>query len=464
MDQLRNEQIENFFSSKDPSRVLAQLNSEQINRLFAKLRAHHQELSQLARQDPLTQLPNRYYFEMSIKRLLAQAKRHHYQLAVLYIDLDGFKQANDHYGHHVGDQILVEVANRIRALTRDEDLIARLGGDEFILVLPRIEHKTDAGRVAQKLIDSVSDISISDYPDLEISTCVGIATFPLAAQTASDLIQCADTALYTAKSHGQSQFAFYTTEINTEYQRYEAMFQSLQHSVCQEQLSLQYMPVMSLPLLERVGLMLRLPEMSELAISYWETQDNFYVNLMTVYMRQLSQLVAHWYQSGLDKKSFFILVEVLPSLLMHETIRALIIELIQSYPGLRSQLVLYLVDVPNQQVARHIYAFCQKQHLQYSCSYSDSLATLIHNFRAQMMPTLMNFNINKLFGHDVVMQKDMLFLQSYLQFSQLLHLPLLFTDIDTYAQKKLITQLESGLVCGKVFAAELSESELLNLY
>ncbi len=463
MDDLRSEQIENFFSSKNPSQVLSQLNSEQINRLFAKLRAHHQELSQLARQDALTQLPNRYYFEMSMKRLLAQALRHHYQVAVLYIDLDGFKQANDQYGHQVGDQVLIEVSNHIRQLIRDEDLIARLGGDEFILVLPRVEHKTNAGRVARKLIDSISTITISDYPDLNISACVGIAIFPLAANTVVELIQCADTALYAAKKQGHSKFAFYTDEVNSEFERYEALFQSLQESVYQEQLPLKYMPVMSLPALEIVGVILRLPEMSELAVSYWETQDSFYVNLMTVYMRQLSQLVAHWYQRGLNQKTFFIMIEVMPSLLMHESVRELIIELIQAYPGLRSQLVLYLMNVSDNKISRHIYEFCQKQHLQYSCSYTDDLITLVYNFRAQIMPTLMNFNINQLFSHNVIEEKDKLFLQSYSQFTQSIHLPLLFTDVDTYAQKQLVTQLGTGLVCGKVFAADLSESELLEL-
>lgn len=463
MDDLRSEQIDSFLLSENPSRVLSQLNEQEINRLFAKLRAHNQTLSQLARQDPLTELPNRFYFEMSMKRLLAQADRRHQQVAVLYMDLDGFKQANDLYGHHLGDQVLIEVASCIRELMREEDLIARLGGDEFVLVLPCIEHKADAGRVAQKLIDRISSISVNDYPDLNVSACIGIAIFPVAAEATTDLLQCADTALYAAKKRGSSYFEYYTNETNMEFQRYETLFQSLQKSVHQERLPLVYMPIMSLPELHTKGVMLRLPAMTELALSYWESQNNFYVNLMMVYIRQLSELLTRWHQHNSNKPHFYIVLEIMPSLLMHDAVRQSFIALLESQPWLASQLVLYLVEVPGKAIAHQVYTFCQQENIQYCASYLDSLPNQIHDFRTQLQPAIMTVNVNALLGHNLSEKKDLLFLKSYAQFMQSLDLPVLFTHIDTYGQKQLITQLGSGLVCGKVFATELTERELLHL-
>ncbi|MDO9582557.1 MAG: GGDEF domain-containing protein [Desulfomicrobium sp.] len=154
---------------------------------------------QLALQDVLTGLPNRASFEQGLKHGLIQAKRHGWRLAVLFIDIDKFKTINDSYGHSMGDQALLTVANRLKSFVRGGDMVSRWGGDEFVCLLLEVKQDADVTRLAEKLVNRIAEPCEFDGTVLSITSSIGIAMYPEDGETADILFKNADTAMYKAK-------------------------------------------------------------------------------------------------------------------------------------------------------------------------------------------------------------------------------------------------------------------------
>jgi diguanylate cyclase (GGDEF)-like protein len=176
-----------------------------FNALVDKLLLSESRMHYLAHHDALTSLPNRMAFQHNLAQSVALADRQLSSLALLFIDLDGFKKVNDSLGHVVGDQLLVQVAARLRGCVRASDMVGRLGGDEFVLLLTDNPNAEQAGHIADKIIGAISkpyDIS-NAHPVLGAS--IGIALYPAHAKAADQLLILADTAMYVAKRAGGNQ-------------------------------------------------------------------------------------------------------------------------------------------------------------------------------------------------------------------------------------------------------------------
>ncbi|MDR6984127.1 diguanylate cyclase (GGDEF)-like protein [Rheinheimera pacifica] len=158
------------------------------------------EARQRALTDKLTGLPNRTSFDQALTHGLVQAKRHSWSLAVLFIDVDKFKNINDAHGHDVGDQVLLEVANRLKAFIREGDMVSRWGGDEFVCLLLEVKQQSDVRNLAQQLVMRVAEDFILDGQTLHIHISIGIAIAPQDGETAAILFKHADTAMYKAKA------------------------------------------------------------------------------------------------------------------------------------------------------------------------------------------------------------------------------------------------------------------------
>lgn len=160
----------------------------------------------LAWHDPLTELPNRLYLAEYLPRTLATARRQKKAVAVLFLDLDGFKTINDTQGHLAGDVLLREVASRIRAMVRESDLVARLGGDEFLIILNDIDGPEDVARVAHGVVQAMKDEFRVQEQAVTVTPSIGISLFPDHGETADELINQADAAMYLAKASGGNQY------------------------------------------------------------------------------------------------------------------------------------------------------------------------------------------------------------------------------------------------------------------
>lgn len=166
-------------------------------------------IKRMAHHDALTNLPNRALLDDRLVVALAHARRNKEMLAVLYLDLDGFKAVNDTHGHTIGDQLLKDVAKRLTDLLRDEDTVARMGGDEFTLLLTEIKQKEDAAKVADKILNAVKEPLTLGTHTLNITTSVGIALYPSDGEDAETLLRNADTAMYKVKENGKNAYHFY---------------------------------------------------------------------------------------------------------------------------------------------------------------------------------------------------------------------------------------------------------------
>ncbi len=173
---------------------------------ITQLKSIEERLNYMAYYDSLTGLPNRALFRDRLSSAIARAQRRKSRIALLYMDLDHFKNVNDGYGHQVGDALLIQVAKRITSLLRKEDTVCRLGGDEFTIILESIEKTKDASAVAQKILDGFKEPFKIDTLDIFIGTSVGIALYPFDGRTTEELIRFADAAMYEAKTLGRGQY------------------------------------------------------------------------------------------------------------------------------------------------------------------------------------------------------------------------------------------------------------------
>ncbi len=174
-------------------------------------RAQAQRLAYLAQHDSLTKLPNRVLLNDRLTQALSLADRHHHQVAVLFLDIDGFKPINDTLGHDAGDRLLQLVADRLIASVRGSDTVGRLGGDEFVVVLSRIEHARDAAISVEKMLHAVARPYDIGSHEVRVTASIGIATYPADGSDPATLLTNADRAMYSAKAAGRSNYTFTRT-------------------------------------------------------------------------------------------------------------------------------------------------------------------------------------------------------------------------------------------------------------
>jgi diguanylate cyclase (GGDEF)-like protein len=201
------------------------------------------EIEHLAYHDALTGLPNRPLFIDRLIVSLAQASRANNRLAVFFLDLDRFKDINDSLGHSTGDQLLKEVAERIRRCIREGDTVARMGGDEFTLLIPQIDNVEDAAKIAQKIIETLKIPFFINERELFVTTSVGISIFPNDGADPETLVRNADTAMYRAKDQGRDNYQLYAPAMNARALERLALENMLRKALSQKELVLFYQPL-----------------------------------------------------------------------------------------------------------------------------------------------------------------------------------------------------------------------------
>ena len=213
---------------------------------ISDIKRSQERLDFLAHHDPLTNLPNRLLFNQKLNHSIGLARRNGRQLAVLFIDLDHFKNVNDTLGHDLGDELLKKVAESLSAHLRKSDTLARIGGDEFILLLDDVEAPRYAGTIAEKILGLLSQtISISGY-ELFITASIGVSFFPTDGEDAAALLKNADTSMYDAKTQGRNSYHFYSPKMS-EYAAERLHLESqLRRSIERGELLLHYQPKLDL--------------------------------------------------------------------------------------------------------------------------------------------------------------------------------------------------------------------------
>jgi diguanylate cyclase (GGDEF)-like protein/PAS domain S-box-containing protein len=201
-----------------------------------------EKLDHLAHHDPLTQLPNRLLFHDRLQHAIQRTTRDNEQLALLFIDLDRFKNVNDTLGHHVGDELLKQVAQALSDKLREGDTLARLGGDEFIVLLENVDGQYGASLVAEKLVGMFEQPFMVAGHELFVTCSVGISLFPADASDLNMLIRNADVAMYQAKARGRNGFRFYAPSMTGEGVERLRLETFLRRSIEKEEVFLNYQP------------------------------------------------------------------------------------------------------------------------------------------------------------------------------------------------------------------------------
>ena len=203
---------------KSKTRVFLQLDRQRhvIEEQKKDLKEAFDQLQNYAQHDQLTGLYNREQITNMLARIVLRGKRNNASVAVMFLDLDHFKVVNDSHGHVVGDMLLRSIANRLKLCVQGEDYVARIGGDEFCVILTDLESTTAAGKVAQRILESLSESHTIHTSEIISSASVGIAIFEGEEKTANELLKNAEAAMYLAKNKGRRQFAYFSQELEEE--------------------------------------------------------------------------------------------------------------------------------------------------------------------------------------------------------------------------------------------------------
>lgn len=211
-----------------------------------KLRASEAQQRQLAHHDILTGLPNRLMLVDRLRQALPKAHRHGHKVAVLFLDLDKFKNVNDTLGHDVGDELLCVVADRLQDCLRESDTVARLGGDEFVVILDEITTQHEIVVVCRKILRALHQPIILADNEIVTSVSIGVSLFPDDSQDVDGLLKCADSAMYLAKEQGRNAFQFYEAELHSAAFERILMENSLRYALERGEISLNYQPIIEL--------------------------------------------------------------------------------------------------------------------------------------------------------------------------------------------------------------------------
>ncbi len=199
----------------------------------------HHELSKLAMIDSLTKLPNRRALQQNLEAGIRRCQRTHSTMAIAFIDLDNFKPINDNYGHSTGDDLLIQVANRLNTAVRNCDVVTRTGGDEFIALIENIKSSEDIVPILERIVHSINEPFLINDHQLFISASVGVAMYPKDGDL-DQLISCADAAMYRAKAEGKNRFRFFDTAIELASDNMLEMQKDLKNALANDEFKLQF--------------------------------------------------------------------------------------------------------------------------------------------------------------------------------------------------------------------------------
>jgi diguanylate cyclase (GGDEF)-like protein/PAS domain S-box-containing protein len=211
------------------------------------------EMTHSARHDYLTALPNRMLLNDRVTQAIALAARHGKKVAVLFLDIDGFKHINDSLGHPIGDKLLQSISRRLVNCVRVSDTVSRQGGDEFVVVLSEVELPEDAAISARRMLAAVAQPHSINQHELHVTTSIGVSVFPDDGRDAETLIKNADTAMYQAKENGRQTYRFFKPAMNVRAVERQSIEESLRRALERREFSLHYQPKINLKTGEITG-------------------------------------------------------------------------------------------------------------------------------------------------------------------------------------------------------------------
>ncbi len=326
-------------------------------RIEQELRESRSRLYRLAHHDSLTGLPNRLLFKDRLEQAIFKARRKGTRVAILFLDLDRFKNINDTLGHDVGDGLLIEVARRFQAQCRQSDTVARIGGDEFVFILDDIGNHGNAEVVAGKIMAAIAKPIQVNGHDLHISTSIGIAVYPDDSDNLDGVIKCADTALYQAKDDGRNSYRLYSSEMGRRRHSLHLQERQMNEALRKEQFFLEYQCQLELKSRKLVGLEAlirwRHPEQGVLYpqdFLFQAEESGLIVEIGSWVLQEVCRQIAAWKQEGLTPVP--VAVNISPRQLRDAKFQGMVAEILARY-GLSADLLELELDEAAMMEGRH---------------------------------------------------------------------------------------------------------------
>lgn len=282
-------------------------NITQKKEVETKLKTQTELLNYQAYHDHLTNLPNRLLFEEGLETSILHANDKHKSFALLFIDLDNFKEINDTLGHHVGDKVLQKVSKKVSTCISAKDSLSRTGGDEFTVILQNIKNSASAAQVAQKLLDIINMKLTINNNEIYLSASIGISLYPKDALEKSDLIKFADSAMYKAKESGKNSYQFYSSDMTQLTFEKVLLQNSMRTAIYNEEFVVFYQPQVNVKTNKITGMEAlvrwRHPSMGLISPAKFipiAEESGFIIHLDNYVMQNAMKDFVNWYAMGLN--------------------------------------------------------------------------------------------------------------------------------------------------------------------
>ncbi|WP_116473832.1 putative bifunctional diguanylate cyclase/phosphodiesterase [Zobellella maritima] len=438
---------------------------------ISKRKRTEQQLAYLAQYDPLTGLANRDMFLKLLHQAISRSDRHQHSLALLFLDLDRFKQVNDTQGHEAGDELLKQAAQRLQSRIRDGDTISRLGGDEFTVILEEIGESRGPAIVAQKLIDALSEPFMIKGNEIFIGTSVGIALYPNSADNAQALLKCADMAMYQAKAHGRNNFQFFTSQMQHRVTRALDLENRLRHALDRQELLLHYQPQVDIASGQIIGLEALLrwqPEGQPMVlpgqfISIAE-ETGLIVPIGEWVLRSACTQIQQWHASGLLAQNVSVSVNLSVRQLENKSLLTTLEKILRETRLKPSQLELEITEsavMKDPEVAVNVLRNINQQGIQVSL---DDFGTGYSSLSYLKMLPLDVLKIDRSFVNDIGGDPSHeAILKAIVSLSKNLNLRVVAEGVETEAQLTFLRQLHCHSIQGYFVSKPKSAEQIEEL-
>lgn len=317
--------IKTDLSIKHLSRAMLHARTRHL--LEHELHESQKRLKLLAENDSLTGLSNRYYFDGTLRAAISRAERFKSKLALMFIDLDNFKNINDNFGHDTGDELLKNIAKILQSMMRADDDVCRLGGDEFAILVHQYAKKDDLINLAERVLERLRIPLKINRQDLVISASIGIALYPESATDSGDLLKAADLAMYSAKKNGKNKWLFFSNDLKSYIQSRLRMENELRSLIPMAHFLLFYQPIIDVKTFEIIGAesllrwnhpargILAPDEFMELA-----NETGLIIEIDTRSRRLAFEQLSYWLKNNIVRQNFKLRLNLCAQLLGDETL------------------------------------------------------------------------------------------------------------------------------------------------